>query len=92
MKTMTKIMFFEVVEVTFDEKRTPDTIENVIGRYKNFSRAEADARTHYDKNVPKDYKTIVSDDFYYNSMRIAEKNAGKLEQYIVEVREVGFDD
>lgn len=75
-------MFFEVVETTFDEERTPDTIENVIGRYKNFSRAAAYARTHYNKNTPKDYKTIVSDDFYYNLLFIAEKNTDKLEQYI----------
>lgn len=85
-------MFFEVVETTFDEERTPDTIENVIGRYKNFSRAAADARTYYNKNCSKGYKTIVSDDFCYNFLFIAEKNAGKLEQYIVEVREVEFDD
>ena len=85
-------MFFEVVETTFDEERTPDTIEKVIGRYKNFNRAAADARTHYEKNAPKDYKIIVGYDFYRNFVFILEKNAGKGEQYIIEIREAKFDD
>lgn len=86
-------MFFEVVESTFDEERIPDTIANVIGRYKNFSRAADDARTHYDKNAPKDYETIMRDDIDCSFLALAEKNTDKLDKlYMVHVREVGFDD
>lgn len=91
---MEKTMFFEVVEAKFDSDKNPDQIEEVVGRFQRFVRASSFARDLYDKNKPENFTTILRNDYYGECIFIAEKpdNGKRIEQYMVEVRVVGFDD
>ena len=87
-------MFYEIIEAKYDSSKNPDEVRTTVGRYQLFGRATADARELYKENKPEDYKTIVSEDSYANFLQIAEKldENGRIQQYMVEVQEVQFDD
>lgn len=87
-------MFYEVVLDEYNSSRKPAHVEETLKRYRDFDSASLFAMQFYSENKPKDFETIVSTNRYGDCCFIAEKTNkdGTTEEYMVEVREVEFDD